>query len=93
MVADEDEELAYGSAKRCAVWLRRKLEGKAAVLGPAPGVLVKGNGMYRFQVLIKSPAGSRKDTSRTVRELKDVFAGAKSVAQLLTVDINPYSFI
>ncbi|MBQ6670381.1 MAG: primosomal protein N' [Firmicutes bacterium] len=93
VVADEDEELAYSSAKRCAVWLRRKLEGKAAVLGPAPGVLVKGNGMYRFQVLIKSPAGSRKDTSRTVRELKEVFAGAKDVAQLLTVDINPYSFI
>ncbi|MBR5731716.1 MAG: primosomal protein N' [Firmicutes bacterium] len=93
VAADEDEETAYSSAERCAVWLRRKLAGKAAVLGPAPGVLIKGNGLYRFQVLIKSPAGSRKDTSRTVMELKEVFAGAKGTAQLLTVDINPYSFI
>ena len=93
VVSDEDEELAYASAKRCAEWLRKKLPQGAAVLGPAPGVLVKASGQYRFQILIKSPQGSRRNTSAAIRKLKDIYTEQKGVARLLTVDINPYSFI
>ena len=93
MVSDEDEQLAYESAGRCAAWLRKKLPQGTAVLGPAPGVLVKASGQYRFQILIKSPRGSRKNTSAAIRKLKDIYTEQKGVARLLTVDINPYSFV
>ena len=93
VVSDKDEALAFESARRCAVWLRRKLPETVNVLGPAPGVLVKASGAFRYQILIKSPAGQRKNTSACVRKLREVFASQKDVAELLTVDINPFSFI
>ena len=93
VVSDEDEELAYASAGRCAAWLRKKLPQGTAVLGPAPGVLVKASGQYRFQILIKSPYGSRRNTSAAIRKLKEIYTEQKGVARLLTVDINPYSFV
>ena len=93
IVSDESEELAFATAGRCAEWLRKKLAGSADVLGPAPGVLVRASGMYRFQILIKSPAGNRKATSLAIRKLREIYTGQKGVAQLLTVDINPFSFL
>ena len=93
VVSDEDEDLAYESAKRCAAWLRKKLPEGTAVLGPAPGVLIKASGQFRFQILIKSPYGARRNTGRAIMQLRDKYSEQKGVAKLLTVDINPYSFI
>ena len=93
VVSDTDQDKAFESAKRCAVWLRKKLEGTADVLGPAPGVLVRASGMYRFQILIKSPAGKRKAVSQAIRKLREIYTAQKGVAELLTVDINPFSFL
>ena len=93
VIQDPDEETAFSSAKRCAAWLRRKLPESVHVLGPAPGVLVKEGGMFRYQLLIKSPAGGRKTTSLAIRGLRETYARQKGVAQLLTVDINPFSFL
>ena len=92
VISDKDDALAYESAERCARWLRRKLPD-TAVLGPAPGVLVKAGGMFRYQVLIKSAAGSRKTVSAAVTQLREKYAAQKGVAALLTLDINPYSLI
>ena len=93
VISDEDEQLAYGSAKRCAVWLRKKLPQSVHVLGPAPGVLVKASGQFRYQILIKSPAGGRKATSAAIMQLRDIYTKQKGVAKLFTTDIDPYSFI
>ena len=92
VTADENDALAYESAERCAKWLRKKLPS-AAVLGPAPGVLVKTAGMFRYQILIKSPAGNRRTVSAAVTQLREKYAQQKGVAALLTLDINPYSLI
>ena len=92
MIADEDEELALKSAQRCAVWLRKKLPGQS-VLGPAPGVLVRAGGMFRYQIIIKSASNSRKAVSGAVMELREKYTTQKGVAALMTLDINPYSII
>ena len=93
VLQDADDDTAFDAARRCALWLRRKLPENVHVLGPAPGVLVKEGGMFRYQLLIKSPAGARKTTSLAVRALRETYAKQKGVAQLLTVDINPFSFL
>ncbi len=93
VISDEDEQLAFESARRCAVWLRKKLPEGVHVLGPAPGVLIKASGQFRYQILIKSPAGSRKSTSSAIMQLRDIYAKQKGVAKLFTTDIDPYSFI
>jgi primosomal protein N' len=90
---DADEEKAAASAKRCADWLRKKLGGGIPVLGPAPSVLRREDGRSRYQVLIKAPPGSRKDISAAIAELRRKFGSARDVAELLTVDIDPYSFM
>ncbi len=93
VISDPDEALAFSSAKRCVEWLRKKLPAEVHVLGPAPGVLVKASGMYRFQLLIKAPAGGRRAVSLAIRQLRDKYTAQKGVAQLFTTDINPYSFL
>ncbi len=92
VIADEDEELALKSAQRCAVWLRKKFPGQS-VLGPAPGVLVRAGGMFRYQIIIKSASNNRKAVSGAVMELREKYTMQKGVAALMTLDINPYSII
>ena len=93
LVSDEDLEKAESSAERCAAWLRRKLPEGMYVLGPARTTLLKVEGLYRYQMLIKVPAGHRKEIASLVSELKKVYAGAKNTAKLISADINPYSMI
>ena len=93
IVSDEDDEKAQRSANRCAQWLRKKLGEEAAVLGPVSPGLVKQGGLFRWQILIKAPAQKRHPVSEVVLELKRIYAKQPGVAQLLTIDINPYSFM
>lgn len=93
LVSDEDPEKAERSADRCAAWLRRKLPEGIYVLGPAKTTLLKVDGMFRYQMLIKVPAGRRREISGTVSELRTVYAKAKDTAKLMSVDVNPYSMI
>jgi primosomal protein N' (replication factor Y) (superfamily II helicase) len=93
VIADEEEDKAAGMAERCAVWLRKKAGDTLSVMGPCASPLNKAQGMYRYQVLIKSPAGKRKYTSDLLQNLKTVHGAEKDKAKLLTMDINPYSFL
>lgn len=93
VVLDADESRAHAAAERCARWLRRKLGPEIPVLGPAPSVLRREDGRCRYQVLIKAPAGSRREVSQAASELRRKFSSAKDAAELLTVDINPFSFM
>lgn len=93
LISDEDDGKAQASAQRCTDWLRRKLGPEAAVLGPVSPGLVKQAGMFRWQILIKAPAAKRRQVSEIVLELKKIYAKEPGLAQLLTIDINPYSFM
>ena len=93
LVSDEDIEKAEASAERCAAWLRKKLPEGLYVLGPARTTLLKVEGLYRYQLLIKAPAGHRKEVAGLISELRGVYAKAKDTAKLISVDVNPYSMI
>ena len=92
-VMDKEADKAKKSAERCSSWLRKKLGPNVSVLGPAAGVLRKEDGRHRYQILIKSPQGMRKEISASVLELKKKYAADKDTAEIFTIDINPYSFI
>ncbi|MBQ9912472.1 MAG: primosomal protein N' [Firmicutes bacterium] len=92
VILDEDQGKAEKYARDCAARLRKKVPEGTYVLGPAAPMLLKNSGMYRYQILIKTPAGNRQHISGIVRELKDSQEQAKDKAKLMTVDINPFSF-
>ena len=92
LIMDEDEEKTKEYAERCARWLRKKVPEGTYVLGPAAPMLLKQGGLHRYQILIKTPAGSRQQISAIVRQLKDKHEETKEKAKLMTVDINPFSF-
>ena len=92
MVLDEDQEKAEDYARVCAEWLRSMVPEGTYVLGPAAPALTKNSGMFRYQILIKSPAGNRRQISNLVRDLKERHENLKNSAKLITVDINPFSF-
>ena len=93
IVQDESLEKAEDSARRCAAWLRRKLPEGMYVLGPAEATLKRAEGRCRFQLLIKAPYGRRREVRDVMLALRRVYTAQKDVAELLTTDINPYSFL
>ena len=93
VVSDEDEAKAEDFASKCADWLRPRVPEGAAVLGPTLSPLNRIAGRFRYQLLIKSPAGNRVETGNLVLELRMLFSRSKKSAELFTVDIDPYSFM
>ena len=62
-------------------------------MGPGPSPLAKQSGLFRYQVVVKAPAGKRRECSAAAVKLRKLFEEDKSAARLLTLDINPFSFI
>ncbi len=93
VISDADAVKAEKSAIKAAEALREALGGDIPVLGPAPSVLRKQDGRFRYQILVKAPAVRRKQVSDAINMYKRIFAADKGGASLLTADINPYSFI
>ena len=58
-----------------------------------PSPLMKQSGLYRYQAVVKAPAGKRRECSAAAARLRKLFEEDKSAAKLLTLDINPFSFI
>ncbi len=91
--SDEEELKAMDSAARSAQWLRERLPKECIVIGPYASPLAKQAGRYRYQLLVKVPAGYRQICSNAAFELRAEFTKSKSAARLLTMDVNPSSFI
>ena len=92
IIQNADKVQAEKSAQRCAQWLKKALPEDAYVLGPAANALVKTNGMFRYQILIKAGSGLRKEVTYKVFEMKKLHEESKDTS-LLTTDINPFSYI
>ncbi|WP_130863514.1 replication restart helicase PriA [Bacilliculturomica massiliensis] len=95
IVSAEKESDAAEAAGRAAEMLRRLLAGqkRPCVMGPNPAPMNKINGFYRYQILMKAPAGTRRAHAAAVMEMKQELFVKKKTDVLLTVDINPFSFI
>ncbi len=92
VIADEDEAKAEAAAQRAASWLKRALSEDFILMGPSPAPLARQSGQYRYQIIVKSPAGKRAACSAAAAQLRKAFTES-GAAQLLTMDINPFSFI
>ena len=93
VISDEDEAKAMESAARCTNWLKKVLPSGYIVMGPGQSPLAKQSGLYRYQTVVKAPAGKRRECSAAAAKLRRLFEEDKSAARLLTLDINPFTFI
>lgn len=93
MIQDEDMAIAEGTAAKYAQILKNSLPEDIYVLGPAASHLVRQNGLFRYQLLVKAPTGRRKEVNDKIEELRKQHVTAKNEASLITVDINPFSYM
>lgn len=93
VIQDKDKYTAERTANKYSTMLKDKFSNGIYVLGPAASHLVKQGGMYRYQLLVKSPTSKRKEVNDSIEELRKLHVTAKNEAELITIDINPFSFI
>jgi len=93
VISDESQAKAEASAKKWTLWLRDAVPEDMPVLGPAQSPINSIAGKHRYQILIKSPAGHRKETAALILKLRKAFTEDKGGAELITTDINPGSFL
>lgn len=93
VVAGEREEEVHGMAQALKDRLRSQLGDQASILGPGPAPMYLVNGTYRMQILMKAPAGTRKEYSQAVVGARKQLFMDKKQECLLHTDINPFSFI
>jgi primosomal protein N' (replication factor Y) len=84
---DEAENAAACAA--CRAELEKRLPQGCVVLGPSKAPINKAGGAFRHQIVIKSPAGSRRAVCAAINEIKR----SRPQEPLMTVDINPFSML
>ncbi len=89
VLTDKDEEKVIRGAEELAFLMEKKLDDSYVILGPCKAPINKAGELYRYQIIIKSPAGKRRALSGVVNEVKRT--GVNGC--LVTVDINPYSLM
>lgn len=95
VLSSENEQEAYEVCRQIAEDFIRGV-GKSEeryVLGPHAAPMNKIKGLYRFQLLIKCFPGKRKEYSRILNEIKVGINTDRNAKYLISVDINPYSFL
>ncbi|MCQ2561815.1 MAG: primosomal protein N', partial [Clostridia bacterium] len=93
VISDEDEQKCMNAAKLCNDWLTKNLGPEYMVMSPCKAPVAKQSGQFRYQVIVKAPMGKRKECSAAAAAFRRKFEEGKGMAQLLTMDINPFSFI
>jgi primosomal protein N' (replication factor Y) len=63
------------------------------LFGPQAAPMNKIKGLYRYQLLIKCFPGKRKEYSRILNDIKVGINTDRSAKYLISIDINPYSFL
>ena len=63
------------------------------VFGPQAAPMNKIKGLYRYQLLIKCFPGNRKNYSKVLNDIKLRISTDRNANYLISIDINPYSFL
>ena len=63
------------------------------VLGPQAAPMNKVKGLYRYQLMIKCFPGKRKEYSRVLNDIRVKISTDRNAKYLISVDVNPYSFL
>ncbi len=95
MILSEDEKSAEAMSKTIADMIREQMGPMEArnILGPQVAALQKVSNRYRYQILIK--VGPDKDVAyaQVIKAIKQKVSLIKGNDLLISVDLNPYSFI
>lgn len=95
VLSSEKEQEAFEVCRRVAEDFIRGA-GKSEeryVFGPQAAPMNKIKGLYRYQLLIKCFPGKRKEYSRILNEIKLGINTDRNAKYLISIDINPYSFL
>jgi len=93
VVAGEQENEVQSVSRELKEALRALLGDEAVILGPGPAPMYLVSGVYRMQVLMKAPSGTRQAFSAAVTQARRRIFTDQKRGCLLHVDINPFSFI
>lgn len=95
VLSSEKEQEAYEVCGRVAAEFIRNAgkEEERYVFGPQPAPMNKVKGLYRYQLLIKCFPGKRKNYTKILNEIKLGINTDRNAKYLISVDINPYSFL
>ena len=92
--SDSEEEAKTGADKIRQAFLRKVGQNQESrVLGPRPAPLQKINGLFRYQLLVKSPEDQWEADQRALLYLKKKVASEKAKEWTLSIDVNPYGFL
>jgi primosomal protein N' (replication factor Y) len=95
VLSSEKEQEAFEVCRRVAEDFIRGA-GKSEeryVFGPQAAPMNKIKGLYRYQLLIKCFPGKRKEYSRILNEIKLGINTDRNAKYLISIDVNPYSFL
>ncbi len=95
VLSSEKEQEAYQICSQVAAEFIQNA-GKSEeryVFGPQAAPMNKIKGLYRYQLLIKCFPGKRKEYSRILNEIKLGINTDRNAKFLISIDINPYSFL
>jgi len=95
VLSSEKEQEAYEICGRVAAEFVRNAgkEEERHVFGPQAAPMNKVKGLYRYQLLIKCFPGKRKIYTKILNEIKLGINTDRNAKYLISVDINPYSFL
>ncbi len=94
VVSCETDEAAAEAAGKIKLWLSRKLpeDVRKGLLGPRKARLVRADGWYRYQLLLKIRPGDAPAVDPVLRALKSKIARETEGRWVFRLDVNPYSF-
>ncbi|MGI6748645.1 MAG: replication restart helicase PriA [Anaerovoracaceae bacterium] len=95
IISSENEMEAYEKAVEVtAEFIHNTNPGEAKyILGPQAAPMNKIKGYYRYQILIKCLPGKRKQYSKVLNEIKLKINTDRKAKYLISIDINPFSFL
>jgi primosomal protein N' (replication factor Y) len=95
VVSSEEEQEACGRCRQIAEDFIRRAEKDAEryVLGPQAAPMNKVRGQYRWQLVIKCFPGKRKGYAGILNDIKMGINTDRKKKYLISIDINPYSFL
>lgn len=92
--SESEQEAHEQSTKVSENFIRMAgMESERYVFGPQPAPMNKVNGQYRYQILIKCMEVNKNKYLQIINELKLGISTNKGAKYLISIDINPYSFL
>lgn len=95
IISSEQEGEAYEKCRQVGEEFISRVgkQEEPYVFGPQAAAMNKVKGLYRYQLLIKCFPGKRKTYSGILNEIKTGINTDRSAKYLISIDINPYSFL